>query len=298
MNFNHILAIIKPKVLLWFTVSTCLGFSAMILQKVPDYNFVFLVVVISLVNIGAILINDIGDIDVDMASPELSKRDRLIASGKISEKTAWSYVCIVFLLALVISIFHSIYAFVFVMIIMVFSYVYSIPPLRFCERPYGSILYWIILIGTCYIMMYITLNESIEVSIISQFSSVVFTSGVVFFIGIAEIIAKDLRDYKNDIIGGRNTFVNHLGIRKVCWVMIVTAWIGIILWGLSFFISSNPINIFSSMCIVVGIIWCIRVTTRGISLIKKYHQPLAKTLHADWTMIYAIMQILTFLAFI
>lgn len=298
MSLKLILNIIRLKTLLWFTVSTCLGFSAIILQNIPEADFIYLITTIALVNIGAILINDIGDIKIDQASVEQSKQNRPITSGRISIKTGWVLIFILFILSIIVSLFHSISVTMFAVVVMIFSFTYSLPPFRFCGKPIWSILFWVLLMASCYLLMVKALTGNFNVVSTTHSISLVFILAIISFMGIAEIIAKDLRDYENDALGGRNTFVNYIGIRKATYVMIFTAWLGYCLWVLSLFLSNKMGNTFAIICTFLGFIWCIYVTLTSEIIAKKFKQETAKNLHERWTYVYGLMQLLTFLSFI
>jgi 4-hydroxybenzoate polyprenyltransferase len=126
----------------------------------------------------------------------------------------------------------------------------------------------------------------------------IFISGIILYMGIAEIIAKDLRDLDNDREGGRNTFVNFAGVETSSRVMIFFSWIGFILWMEALYLSGSfNGSAFPILCFATGLFWCCRITFIAMKLTTEFNQPLAASLHQNWTYSYAAMQMLTFLSF-
>jgi 4-hydroxybenzoate polyprenyltransferase len=231
-KISAFISLIRPKTLVWFCIATCFGFASIIQGEIPNTDFIFLVLTIVFANIGAIIVNDIGDIKVDKLSPEQAKRSRPLVTGEISITEAKMLAAIFFTLSLITSLAYDIRATIFSVVVILFSLSYSLPPTKFCARPYGSILYWVFLCLSCYLLMLNALSTS-EKTISFYFDYTpgwIFIGGIILYMGIAEIIAKDLRDMVNDKEGGRNTFVNFVGAETSSRAMIFFAWLGFILW--------------------------------------------------------------------
>lgn len=293
--------LIRPKTLVWFCIATCFGFASVIQHNIPTLNFLWLVLTIVFANIGAIIVNDIGDIEVDSKSEEHSKRTRPLVTGVITVREGIILACIFYTLSLLTSFAYDIRATIFSGTVIIFSLSYSLPPTKFCARPYGSILYWIVLCMTCYLLMLNALTmPNKDLNFYFHYSAGwVFIAGIILFMGIAEIIAKDLRDLINDREGGRNTFVNFVGVETSCRVMLFFSWFGFILWTEALYLSGTfPTTFAGLLCFVIGFYWCIRTILIALKLSTEFNQPLAATLHQHWTYTYATMQLLTFLSFI
>jgi 4-hydroxybenzoate polyprenyltransferase len=300
-----IFRLIRPKTLLWFCVSTCYGFASVILNEAPPFHFIFLVLTIVLANIGAIIVNDIGDIEVDKKSSELLKRNRPLVTGAISIKEAKALAILFYLLSLFTSLFYGFSATIFAIVVILFSLSYSLPPFKFSSRPYSSILYWVVLCSVCYFLMLFALeniNNGFDLTFncktCKSNQGFIFITSIIFFMGIAEIISKDLRDLINDAEGGRNTYVNFVGVEIAAKVLILFAWFGFILWMEALYLSGAfPYSIAAWLCLAVGFIWCLKIHIHSIKLMKEFHQPTATKLHIQWTYAYALMQVLTYSVF-
>lgn len=296
----------RIKTLVWFCVATCLGFSTVILNEVPPIKFIIWVLTVIFANIGAIIINDLGDIPVDSKSHEFDKRNRPIASGAVSKKEAIIYCILSFSMSIAVSFIFGLTATFFSLIILLFSLSYSLKPFKFCARPYASILFWVILCLVSYFSMILALQNmdsrygfTFTDEFIYSKSAGIYTLGILLFMGIAEIIAKDIRDKENDAEGGRNTFVNHSGMRRASTIMIFFAWAGYLLWVNSLSLANVfPGTIAAWLCAIVGFLWCIRIGQYSLALTKQYQQPLAARLHGQWALVYFFMQLFTIIAFI
>jgi len=297
--------LIRPYTLLWFCISTCYGFASVILDEAPPFTFAYLVLTIVFANIAAIIVNDIGDIEVDKRSPELSKQTRPLATGAISLRTATVLAAIFYSLSLATSFLYGMSAAIFSIVIIVCSLSYSLPPLKMCARPYGSILYWVLLCPICYCLMVISLENinsgfalTYHDTLWRPMRGYVFIMGVILFFGIAEVIAKDLRDLTNDAEGGRNTYVNFVGVEPSVRILVFFAWCGFALWVAALYLSGMfPTSIAAWLCSIVGLLWCLRVHVWGLRLMKGFDQVLASRLHIQWTYAYASMQGLTFASY-
>lgn len=300
-SLKTIIKLIRPKTLLWFGISTCLAFGAVIQNGVPSISFIYIIITIIFANIGAIIVNDLGDIEVDKKSPEEGKRLRPLVTGEVTKKEAIIYSTIAFSLSLVVSLLYDTRATIFSSIVIGFALSYSLRPTKFCAKPYGSVLFWVVLCFFCYLLMLNVLSsqENNFNELLKYAPGWLFISGIILFMGIAEIIAKDMRDFDNDREGGRNTYVNFAGIEISSRIMIFFSWFGFILWIQALYMSDRfPDSIFAILCFLTGLTWCIQITIAGLNFIKGYNQRLAATLHQNWTYYYAAMQILTFLSFI
>ena len=300
-NAKTIIRLIRPKTLFWFSISTCFAFAAMILNGFPSYNFIYLVLTIVLANIGAIIINDLGDIEVDSKSPEVAKRLRPLVTGEVTQKEAILYSTLAFAGSLAVSLIYDARATLFSIVVIIFSLTYSLRPAKFCARPYASILYWVLLCILCYLLMLNVLSSTDNSfrSLLQYTPGWLFISGIILFMGIAEIIAKDLRDFENDKAGGRNTYVNFVGVEISSRLMIFFAWFGFVLWIEALYLSGRfPNSYFAVLCFIIGLVWCVQITFIGLKLSRNFNQKSATGLHQNWTYYYAAMQILTFLSFI
>ena len=296
-----VVRLIRIRTLFWFSVSTCYGFASVILQSFPPPDFIFLVLAIVFANMGAIITNDITDVEIDRVSSEPIKQARPLASKEISIRTATILAVIFYSLSILVAMLYGHPAELFCTVIILFSLAYSLPPFRLCARPYASILFWVALCIVCYGLMAFTLQTKYgatdSMGLAWAKPGIIFITSIVFFMGVAEILAKDLRDRINDALGGRNTFVNFIGVDAAARVLIFFSWLGYILWVEVLYLSEVLLSLSAIACLLLGFVWCLRTHFLSIKLTKAFDQALAAQLHIQWTYIYAAMQLLTAVAF-
>lgn len=303
---RHILKLTRPITVLWFSGLTNLGFATVILKQLPDSRFIYWILTGALANVSAIIVNDLSDIKTDTLSKEVTKKSRPITSGAISKKEA-IIICVIFYIASIfVSLIYGLSATLYAITIGVASILYSLHPFKMCGRPLASILFWIFLCIVCFVLLSIGL-ENINSRASIHFSnsnlknshSIIFMLGILTFMGIAEIISKDIRDMENDFHGGRNTFVNFAGINKATIFMIIFAFIGLFLWIWSFSLSDRlSMNIYAWLCSILGLAWCIKLLSYRAKLVKLYDQSVASRLHINWIVVYSLMIVFTILSYI
>lgn len=256
-------------------------------------------------NIGAIVINDIADIGVDRISDEEKKRMRPLVTGAITVQEGYIIAILFYALSVFVAFLYGPSAVIFSVVIIIFSVSYSLPPFRFCAKPASSMVYWIVLCIVCYGLMVLCLENiqsSNQLLYTGRLWAVpegwLFIAAVILFMAIAEVISKDIRDIRNDVAGGRNTFVNFIGTRSAVTVMRVFAWAGFLLWLDVLYSLHLHYSVFSWAVAVVGVWWCIRIHQLSGVLLKEFKQATAAKLHTEWTTVYAVMQALTVVSFI
>lgn len=135
-------------------------------------------------------------------------------------------------------------------------------------------------------------------NILTSIAGLTYLTSIIFFMGLGEIMAKDLRDFYNDKLGGRNTFTNTMGLKKISYFMPITAFIGLIFWAATFYCLHKSTNLFSILCLIVGFVWCFRIIYLLICLNRNYKPLYCIALHKQWITTYIIMQLLTILSFV
>ncbi len=289
---------IRPWPLFWLSITTSYAFAGVLLGNSPPMRFGLLVIAIIMCNVMATVVNDIADIQVDRLSTERHKRDRPIASGRVSLRRARQIAVLFFVGSFIIAGFLGPEALALVLVVNCFSLCYSLKPFSFSGRPISSIAFWVLLCIVVYSLFTHALS-GLASDQISHRAGLVFIVAITLYMGVAEIVSKDLRDLSCDQEGGRRTFVKQVGVRLSTWIMVVAAWIGLMFWVLTLhekavFEASTA----AQVAIAVGFVWCGAVTWLAERLRRDYSQFIAKWLHTGWTQSYAVMQILTYIAFI
>jgi 4-hydroxybenzoate polyprenyltransferase len=300
---GNALGFVRPKTLFWFSLCTVVGFSSVLLLRIPPLSFFRVMVPILLLNIGAIIVNDIADRSVDEKSHDDGKASRPLVSGSVSVRRARLLAISSFLLALLVSGFIGTRMLVFTTVITALALAYSLPPLKLSSRRIGSLLFWPVLCVICYVLwadvVFELCSNPHEGLRGSRAGGWTFLIAISAFMGIGEIIAKDLRDLECDRQGGRRTFTGALNPSQTFVIMTSTAWLGLALWIYALYLTGRfPSTIISFFILIIGIDWCIKLTAAARSIRKVYDPPLAKRIHDQWTRVYAVMQLFTAATFI
>jgi len=135
-------------------------------------------------------------------------------------------------------------------------------------------------------------------NVMSSIAGLIYLAGIIFFMGLGEIMAKDLRDYYNDKEGGKLTFVNTVGVAKVSFIIPIVTLIGLILWLITFAWLDVLTSPFAIITLIVGVLWLARVIHLLFLLRANHKQEYCVAMHKGWINAYIIMQTGTILAFI
>ncbi len=293
----------RPKTVLWFTVSTVMGFSALLLSAPPPARFFFVLLPIILLNVGAIITNDIADFSVDRHSPDPAKTSRPLVSGLVNINEAIVIASLSFGMALIMSAFISRWTFLFSVAITILAVVYSLPPFKLSSSRLGSLLFWPFMCVVCYAFWICLVDEAAPTSpegnlLWRKPEGWMFLGAVVTFMGVGEIISKDLRDLDCDRLGGRRTFVESLKLEHSTRLMALSCWLGAGLWVGTLYMAGRTATVPSVLLLIVSVDWCIKLTRSSQTLRQAYDRQLAMAIHEQWTRVYAVMQFLTAATFI
>ncbi|MFX1249477.1 MAG: UbiA family prenyltransferase [Promethearchaeota archaeon] len=199
--YGH-LVLVRPLQLFWLDIVA--GFSGVVvlLQGFPDFSDVMFFFVISLLaDAGACTFNDIADIEVDSKSIE-SRRFRPLVVGTVSVRSAWIQGLLLYCLSAFLAFFINPTFFLLTILMLIWAFQYSFPPLRLTGRPYISQVYWVV-----FVCLWIALLTSyLELPFIKSFFDIFpYLMYMMFYLCLGETMAKDIRDWDNDKSAGKNT---------------------------------------------------------------------------------------------
>ncbi len=165
--------------------------------------YVFIVISILIAHAGAIVINDVFDLEVDKAN----KENRPLVRGTVSKNEA--YMLFIFLNIMTLAILHFLVRVPAVTLIIaaciLFSIIYSVYPRTIDMGLIGVLTLSGILVMTIIaigIILFKDFNELVVISIL----------GLLYILPNA--IIKDFKDYVGDKACGKNTYVVDVGIEK------------------------------------------------------------------------------------
>jgi geranylgeranylglycerol-phosphate geranylgeranyltransferase len=179
------------------------GFSVLIAASLSAHfqitpTLVFAILSASLITGAANIVNDIYDIEID----KINQPQRVLPSGKLSLKNAWSAYFVVNIFALVLLMGHNGF--------LLFIAIFSILLLYF----YSAYFKRTILAGNFVVSLMAGLAFVFGAVAIGDWSVGVVPAIFAFLFHLGREILKDLQDVQGDLSKGAVTFAGHFGKRK------------------------------------------------------------------------------------
>ncbi len=224
--YGHLI-LARPLQLFWLDIVAGLSAFVVLLQRFPDFSFIMIFFVISiLADAGTCTFNDIADIEVDSKSIE-SRRFRPLVVGTVSIRSAWIQGLLLSCLSVFLAFFINPIFFLLTILMLVWAFQYSFPPLRMAGHPYISQVYWIV-----FVFLWIALLTSfLELPFIESFFNILpYTLYMIFYLCLGETMAKDIRDWDNDKAAGKNTTTVAIGPAHASNWSFILGLIGCLAW--------------------------------------------------------------------
>jgi 4-hydroxybenzoate polyprenyltransferase len=190
----------RPTTRLWLDTLMPLALIAVLTEgAMPVRITVFTVAAMNLLHIGATLLNDVKDRDTDRLSNETLRRSRPITTGLIGPKLALgeAVVCVLVGLCLTALVRWQLTAVTVVLALLITQH--ELPPVRTQGRPVVSQIAG--LTGLVGIVTAIV----VAVGVIPPWRLYAYLLFVVIYLGLGEMLVKDIRDCDNDAKGGKLT---------------------------------------------------------------------------------------------
>jgi 4-hydroxybenzoate polyprenyltransferase len=164
---------------------------------------------------------------------------------------------------------------------------YSLPPLRMGASPIISTLFWPFL----WIIYYMLLISYLGLDKVG--SGLHYLISVVLFMGLAEPLAKDIRDYDNDKRGGKITTVVRYSVPRSAVCSLILSMLGSILWIYTLFqFPNNNVYFFISLAVmfILWISYCFILTKR---LFSRFNKKDGRKMHLGYILSFTVANILT-----
>jgi 4-hydroxybenzoate polyprenyltransferase len=260
----------RPPAIIWLDFIPAVTFFVVITHNLPSFIFLLFILGIMFFDMTSSTVNDIADIKSDRRSIEPNRKHRPIVLGIISKRAASYRAITLFVVGCVIFVYLSFYnsplIFLFALLLGLLGIQYSLPPLKMGARPIISTIFWPML----WIIYYLTLISYIGWDKLGQGWS--FLMAVVVFMGLAEPLAKDIRDVDNDKRGGKITTVVSFGVPISALASLTLSIIGSLMWIYTFYTFPPNNEYFFTFIIMIFIVWntlCLILTRRLVSQYKK-----------------------------
>lgn len=286
----------RPVQLIWFDLF--IGFSSytVLTNDFPNAHFLLFILTSLLADAGACTINDYGDVRSDSISTEGSRNLRPLCTGLVDKKVAKVQAFVFFGLSLVLAFTLDIYLFLFALALVILSHQYSLGPLKMNGRPFISQLFWVLFAVLYYgaISAYLVRYEGIPKENI--INGLYFLAVLVLFLGIAETLAKDMRDLENDGASGKRTTSVFIGNRYAAIASFVFSMAGISLWAYPYFFIHDTHIILRGLMLIIFVSWTAVCLYLCISIFRKYTKSRARELHISYLLTLTSILAMTFMA--
>jgi 4-hydroxybenzoate polyprenyltransferase len=200
---------IRPGTRAWF--DTIMPFAVMLVLGAGSLSVrdgVIFVLAMNLVHIAGTILNDLQDAETDRLSNELIRRWRPIAQGTIPRATAIAEMAVCCLLAIALS---TLLSWALALVCLAFCgliAMHELPPLRTQGRPIlGQVAGLIGLAGILYGLVLVAGTAGLV-------AGIPFLLFIALYMGLAEMLAKDIRDVDNDAGGGKITTAVRYGAAR------------------------------------------------------------------------------------
>ncbi len=288
--------LMRPVQLLWFDIF--IGFSSYVVlaDRLPKAHFLLFILTSLLADAGACTINDYGDVRSDSISTEGSRKFRPLCTGLVNKKAAKVQAFVFFGLSLALAFALDIYLFLFALALVILSHQYSLGPLKMNGRPFVSQLFWVLFAVLYYgaISAYLVRYEGIPKENI--LNGLYFLAVLVLFLGIAETLAKDMRDLENDGASGKRTTSVFIGNRYAAAASLVFSMAGISLWAYPYFFISDTFVLIRGLILFIFVSWTLVSIFLCVSLYRKYTKSRARELHVSYLLTLTSILAITFVA--
>lgn len=215
----------RPITRVWFDLLAPLAMvSLLVTEAIPLQTVAVGAAVILLLHVGATLISDSTDVDVDAASPERSRAQRVLVTGRgrsgdfrrCGAAMLFAGIGLSFLLGPTVGLLMVIGAAI--------AWAYSSAPLSLSGRPLWPQLIW----PALWTLMYTAVAVSCHSD--QWRAGVGFAIFVALFMGVGEGITQDIHDLDNDAAGGRRTTPAVLGVTRSVWVALAAQTLAAVAW--------------------------------------------------------------------
>jgi 4-hydroxybenzoate polyprenyltransferase len=285
----------RPLAVFWLDFLPAVTLFVVIMGHLPSYGFLLFILGIMLFDLTSSTVNDITDFESDRRSIEPNRKQRPIVRGVISKKAASNRAILLFIIGCAIFVYLSYYnsplIILFAILLGLLGLQYSLPPLRMGASPVLSFLFWPFL----WIIYYMLLISYLGLESVG--SGVLYLVSVILFMGLAEPLAKDIRDVDNDRAGGKITTVVCLGVKRSAVASLILSVTGSLMWIYTLYQIHQISEYFFISIIMVFIIWntfCLILARR---LYSSYRKKDGRSMHLGYILTFTIANLVT-IAFI
>ncbi|MEE8304081.1 MAG: UbiA family prenyltransferase [Candidatus Tectomicrobia bacterium] len=277
---------LRPTTRLWFDTLMPLAVMMVLTNGRPDLLRTLLFIVgMNLIHIAGTIVNDLQDAETDRRSSELLRATRPIANQVIPRDLALAEAALATGIAIVLALLISWQLAVLATILCVMILFHELPPVRTQGRPILSQLAGIFGLGGILLAMFMASGTT---SIAFSMPFLVF---VALYMGLAEMLVKDIRDIDNDAAAGKRTTAVKFGAGKATRMAMLAYMITGIAWW--WFVSTypglNPVPI--SIATVILLCWIISTAIAAKKLDRSFSKSVGRFLHRGSVVVFSLLNL-------
>jgi 4-hydroxybenzoate polyprenyltransferase len=271
---------------IWFDIVPTLAIAVVHTRHLPGMALIPAFVAIILADSAVSMLNDVFDVDTDRMSTEARKNGRPLATGLVTRRFAIVLSALLCVSSIALMSLMSITSAFFLAALLIMGIFYSMPPVRMSGRPILSQLFWVIFWITYYTMIVSIFSPG------SYFQYLYFLFAIIFFLGIAETLAKDIRDIENDRDSGKQTTVVKYGVHLSLRYSLFFSILGGFFWVYSIWNVTGFLPGVIAVCLTL-LIWHVFSASLTKRLLNGYDKYTALRLHVGFMRIFLILNLLT-----
>ena len=187
----------------------------------------------SLITIGANVINDYYDIEID----KINKPNRPLAAGTVTRKTAFLYFILVYFLAWCLALYMNIWMFLIALITSILLFFYS-------YRLKQTVLWGNLSVSFATAVAFVYGGVAV-----GYYKETIFPAAFAFLFNLGREILKDIKDMEGDKQVGAVTLPIKYGVSRSITLIVVVFILLVFLTAIPYILATYSIRYFLTICI-------------------------------------------------
>jgi 4-hydroxybenzoate polyprenyltransferase len=236
-------------------------------------------------HLGATLISDSADVDVDAASVEGSRSTRVLVTGQGTTRDLTIFGYFLLAMAVLCAFYFGYFVGTLVLVAIMIALAYGSRPLLLSGRPIWPQIIWPVL----WLIMYALIAHICQSTL--WLSGIGYAIFVALFMGVGEGITQDVHDLDNDMAGGRRTTPGTFGLTVSLVIAIAAQTFSLIPW-LHFCLRYPMPLAFTALGTIVLVGWLAILAALTRQLLTGYSKTAAQWTHHGSICSFSVINIL------
>ncbi|MDQ6610771.1 MAG: UbiA prenyltransferase family protein [Bacteroidota bacterium] len=240
---------------------TVIGEAASKNQQSFDYRIVLVAILLGALFINATTVNDIADEKIDKVNL-VSDKSRPLVTSQVKKNDLKILSLFSLFLAIIAAFLIKPILILLVIISVIISYTYSMPPAKISYRGFLAPLY----LSISYVVIPYIIGISLHTEGINSENMVLLLGLYISFIG--RIILKDFRDVKGDKMYGKRTFLVRYGPKITCEAAGIAWIIGDLIIS-NLYVLTHPLMVILLQPFIISILFTLHRLANEKSLVSQ-----------------------------